>query len=533
MNIDLDVSVLESTALAYKAASESFTAERDFVRAQPVALAAGWSGDSYLAFLNECEYITTTVFSDGIDGIDKAGTALSNALETSQGLCSVANSIASILTGSGQLVNPSKLCFSSDDADSIILGISYAKDDLASIQSAVVSAQESLDLLKSTKCDLSILSLSLPMTGCENKLTFLKSEISVFRTGLQTLSQDLHDESKCLEDPPGVVAGGASDIYSDGVLDLEEIRYLMSLPPNMLTPTELAALSSALETIIGEAYAAYPEGSVDEEKLGLLADFLECCYSDFELIAASDDKGLAQASLNAAFYTFTDYLVEHTGQASSSDQKMLATWLQAIKYNASEIVQKVERAASGIGFEVFPPDIKITLVGAGQSMETCFDNCSSGRKYVMSDIASYWDDRDLQFVVSRDTNSATTSYSDFIAADIFIDSSGENPSVRDYFAEMILGEAEDAFDSAADLLGTIYDIASMISDKELSPELIIQIIGFAVGYRDIVNMTDDWEEEIQALKQALEEEKMYLENDGGFNGVLNADGTISYYSYDS
>lgn len=530
MNIDLDVSILEDTAEVYKKTSRSFISERETIKKQALTTSEGWDGSSYLAFLEGCNHLLSNVFSFGIDGIDEAGDTLEAVAEIAKKLQGRASSIGGILSGAKAALPP-RLYYAGSDAESIFQVIDTAKEEISSITSTVLAAQEKVSFLETTSCDLMVSSLMTTASGKENKLDSVKEEIAQFQLGLTELASSITSMTALFDDPPGLVLS-SSDLYSNGVLNLEKIRFLMGFPADMLTPTELAALANTLETIMGEVLSAEKE-TVFEEKLQLLTNFLECCYGDpvvgkgwgvdeYEIFGWKVPAEVAAVAYNfplsPAFDKLANYVVEKAGREGTLEQLTLATWMQSIQYNASPLVQYSKKTDNSGNFKWDKPEIKIEMAVGGSFISTAFSNCDSGRTYY--DFAEVLDTEKLRFASSVAGKSNKELLSGAVGADIYGTHAGEHLTPLDYLAYFV-------FDRETKGLGysALKHIAKIKSVNGLvGVEAVCYVLYIDEYEKGLESRSDEYQQSlIGELGKVLSSESL--------NVSLNADGSLSVYQF--
>lgn len=259
MDIELEVSALEAAAGALAAAGSIFTVEKGELAKSASQGSDGWSGQGYDAFRSECGYMLSGVYEPGCAALDAAARVLGSAAEAARGLCADAASAASAL--GGEAAAPAKLRYCSADADMARQYLSFAESEADSVKSLVASATDGV-LLETTSCDLGELSLSLALAACKARLKKAGSALSLFEAGLSGLSESLSTASEGASEAPGLVVGGSGAIYSDGSVDVDLVRELMSRPPGMVTPTEMALLAEAYSAMLAAGDSAAAEAFI-------------------------------------------------------------------------------------------------------------------------------------------------------------------------------------------------------------------------------------------------------------------------------
>lgn len=526
MEIDLDVSALERAACAYGAARDAFSSEKDTLAKCSLGLAQGWSSEGYLAFQRESAYILSDSFGPGCEALGKVAKTLGEAASEARPLLGRASGAASALGGAAP--EPPRLRYSSWSADVARQYAGFAVDDLDAIGRGVSSAVSGV-ILETTSCDLDEGSLWAILGERRSRAEDASSRLSDFEAGLSSLLAALSAPSAAPQAAPGLVVGGVASLYSDGVLNVDLVRELMLRPPGLVSPSEMAALASALEAIMGEAVAA--GDAPDEGKLAVLAQFLEACYGLDEVDASlsfwmPEGKYAIRSDLSPNFGILAKRVSSSCGEGASAERRTLSLWLDGVVYSASSVYRVAEDIVGGLSVGAPEKGVSLRFSGDGQSIETYFDNCASGRTYALGASSSYFEtDRDLRFVVSRPGNSAKQTYSDFAEADVFSDSSGQNPDldaqITDYFRDTV-----DLGGAAAEMLVT----KSVTGSPPMPSALDFSAAAcFAFQAVEASSMNELREEASKSLEKDLIGKRDESSGSEGVDARLNADGTVTVY----
>ena len=280
---------------------------------------------------------------------------------------------------------------------------------------------------------------------------------------------------------------------------------------------------------MGEAVAA--GDAPDEGKLAVLAQFLEACYGLDEVDASlsfwmPEGKYAIRSDLSPNFGILAKRVSSSCGEGASAERRTLSLWLDGVVYNASSVYRVAEDIVGGLSVGAPEKGVSLRFSGDGQSIETYFDNCASGRTYALGASSSYFEtDRDLRFVVSRPGNSAKQTYSDFAEADVFSDSSGQNPDldaqITDYFRDTV-----DLGGAAAEMLVT----KSVTGSPPMPSALDFSAAAcFAFQAVEASSMNELREEASKSLEKDLIGKRDESSGSEGVDARLNADGTVTVY----